>query len=250
MKRKIFYLFFILLLGTLTFSQDLNKIIDCSIKASGGKENLAKINSIHLTGKVISMGMTLPINIYMKKPDKLRFETIFQGNKIVQIVNGKKGWMINPLLSPEPKEMDKSTLKMTKDQFSNLSFISNFKKLGYTAKYIGKVDVEGGDAYKLEFTKKGREPLYFYIDTDSCIPIKSDFSVKKGNNKISGSIFFSNYKKVNGVYFPFSIRVKSGRMEQNIVFTSIKINENLSDTLFEVKGMKKTKEGDVKNEKK
>ncbi len=247
MKRRSFLIFLVFIMGFFAFSQSLNEILDCTIKAYGGKEALNKVKDIHLVGKVVSMGVELPMEIYIKNPNKIRVEVKFQGNKIIQVFDGKKGWSINPMISPEPKEMDKKNVEQI-ENYNSINFFTEYKKLGFTATYVGTEDLEGAEAYKIKFVKKGREPFYFFIDKESCIPVKIDVSTKRGNSVLKGSIYFSNYKKVEGVYFPFSVRMVMGKMESNVVFSSIKVNENISDSLFEIKE-KKGEKGDSKNEK-
>jgi hypothetical protein len=84
---------------------------------------LDKINNfktIKITAKTSMMGMDMPMEMWMKNPNKIKSVTSFNGQEIVQVFDGEKGYMINPMAgSNTPVEM---TSEQIKDALRNNMF--------------------------------------------------------------------------------------------------------------------------------
>lgn len=222
--------FFVFVLSS-AFSQTVDEIIAKNLQSKGGIEKLKALKSLKMIGKVSVQGMETPMVMYFKRPNLMRQETEFQGQKIIAFFDGEKAWTINPFMgSGEPMEITGNQAESIKEQADFEGSFVDYKEKGIKIELLGKEDVEGTPAYKLKvINKDGKEAIY-YLETNSCLEIKV---VSTGD--IQASVFFSDYKEVDGLKFPFSIHSSGGpRGEAQIIFEVIELNPELDDSLFKV----------------
>jgi hypothetical protein len=124
-----------LLAFTLINAQSLDDIVK-KYSVANKQDKLAGISTIKLTAKMSMMGMEMPIVIWMKNPNKIKSVTTMNGQDIVQVFDGEKGWLINPMAGSDPVEMTPEQVK----QALNQSLFQN-KLAGYLKD--GKLTLEG-----------------------------------------------------------------------------------------------------------
>ncbi len=201
-----------------------------------GVENLKQVQTMIQYGHFDLMGNTMSRITYLKRPNKMRNEMEMRGTKIITAFDGQKGWMINPFSgSSDPQPMDSITIANLQDQLSFEGLLYDYKDKGYTATYEGTEDVEGTEAYVIHLQKKDKD-VWYYLDTETFIPIKQRASATINGRKIEQETYFSNYQQIEGIAFPFLTIVKSnsnGPTSQiQMVTDSIKLNVPLADSLF------------------
>src|SRR5580692_3300251 len=82
-----------------------DQIVQKHVEALGGLAKLNAIQSLVVTGKASILGQTeAPLTIQIKRPNLMRLEIAFQGQKIVQAFDGVTAWTINPMISSQPKQ--------------------------------------------------------------------------------------------------------------------------------------------------
>ncbi len=236
MKKKVsLFLIFLLIVG-LAYSITLQEILKKNYEARGGLDKLKGIKTLYLEGKMVNtqQNAEMPIKMWYKIPNKMRFEIEMMGKKIVQAYDGEKAWWIMPFLGPEPKLMPEEQAKSFKDQLNSFSPLVDYEKRGIKIEYVGKDDLEGTEVYKLKLTYKSGKVAYYYLDADSGIELMSEAFVSRGGEERKVQSIFSDYKEVNGVYFPFTIETKSGDMTAgSMTFSKILVNKDFPDSIFE-----------------
>jgi outer membrane lipoprotein-sorting protein len=110
----------------------------------------------------------------------------------------------------------------------------DYKEKGHQIEYAGKEDVEGTPAHKLKVTKKNGDVVNVYIDAESYMEIKDAGKVKVRGQEIEGQTLFGDFKKVDGVVYPFSIEQKSsgGPGGMTITISKIEINPTVDASRF------------------
>ncbi|MCU0461929.1 MAG: hypothetical protein MUF36_07950, partial [Bacteroidales bacterium] len=69
-------------------------------------DKVGSLKTIKITGSMDMMGQAIPVEIWMKNPDKVKSVTSVNGQEIIQAFDGVKGYSINPMMgSSEPVEM-------------------------------------------------------------------------------------------------------------------------------------------------
>ncbi|WP_394749240.1 hypothetical protein [Spongiimicrobium salis] len=228
-------------------AQNAEKILKTYTKKSGGQKNWDKINSMQVEGtaKLISQGgMELPFKRIMKKDGKQITSLEINGMDYISIAyDGTIAWGSNAQMEAEEKDAD-----MTKNTIlSRFDFPypgHNWKSNGFKAEYISKVTINDISTYKLKLTKRpqwvaGKEIeniLFLYIDTLRYLPVLSESKVvaKGPNQGRMMKSYFSDYKAVDGYWYPFTVTMKYGEETFQVLKTSrLEWNPKIVDTVFQ-----------------
>lgn len=217
--KKLFLLLAIIFFQV-AYSQSGKEIIESNIERSGGLVNWKTLNSVQLEGKVI-LGIKdeYPITIFQQRPNLTKtLITIGKKATIIEGYDGKKGYAMNYATNKLQEYPNYQA-----ENFDN-DFI-DFESKGFKAEYLGKEKV--GDVYchKVELTKNVNKTVYFF-DTTTFMLLKE---VKKDE-----TMYYSDYKKVGNLMFPFRIESNSEKKDGDYVmlFTKILTNKVLADNAF------------------
>jgi outer membrane lipoprotein-sorting protein len=234
--------FFLLGITSISYSQNVDEIINSYYETIGGK-NWDAVNGMRMTANLDQEGMIIPIEVVQMKDGRSYTKVTFNGNTmIVDAFDGKTSWGINwmTMLPEESPAEDSENERRTAGEFPDA--LLNYKDLGYTATLLGSEKIEGTDCNKIKLEKKtelieGKElpsTEYYYLDKESNVPVMMESEINSGEmkGKISQTKF-SDYQEVNGVYFPFSTTqgLKDGE-SQTIQFEKIEVNPTVDDSIF------------------
>jgi outer membrane lipoprotein-sorting protein len=240
MKKHVVFIILILFFwGALLFSETLEEILAKNYQTRGGLEKLKAIKTVKVEGKMVMtmQNMEIPITMWIKKPDKMRMDASYMGKKVVVAYDGKKAWMINPMMgSEDPQELPEERTKEMSQQVDSLFPLLDYKEKGHQLEYLGKEDMEGTEVYKLKMTKTDDKVFHFYLDTETGIELKISTYTKVQDKDTLVETLMVDYKEVDGIMIPFSFESKVAGMEQGqkIVFTSFKQNVTLEDSFFQM----------------
>jgi outer membrane lipoprotein-sorting protein len=243
-KVSVVMLTVLLLFGVSLFSETLDEILAKNYETRGGLDKLKAIKTTRIKGKLVQsmMNMDMPLEMWYKKPNKLRIESTFQGRKIVQGYDGKVVWWIMPFLGTEDaQEMPKEQAKEIKDIADSMDPLVDYKEKGHTLELVGKEDMEGTEVYKLKLTKKDKVEEFYYLDVETGIELKMSKYVKRGENEILVETYFGDYKEVDGIMMAFQMETKANNQTaMNMTFSEIKFNEPIDDKIFPMPPKKET----------
>lgn len=214
--------------------QTADEVVGKFVAARGGMEKLKAIQSVEMKFKANQQGLEFPGKMDLKRPGKLRLEMTIQGKTMVQGYDGKTAWMIMPFLgSLDPQIMSADEAKEVIEQADIDGPMVDAKEKGNTVELLGKEDVEGSPAYKLKVTLKNGDISYAYIDTETALEVKETNKRKQQASEIEVDSYFSNYKAVNGVLFPFMIENKvQGKSVGQFTVDDIAANVAIDDGAF------------------
>jgi outer membrane lipoprotein-sorting protein len=242
MKIKLILFIAIFLLGSMAcWAQEakLDDILSAYYKAIG-IEKMKDWQTITGTGKLIGQGMENSVKFYIKRPGKVRVEVEVQGNKMIQVFDGKQGWSIIPWSgSSDPQDMTADDIKGMKNQADIEGTLYNWKEKGHKAELIGKEDFEGSAVYKIKLTKADGDIETYFIDAENYVPLKMAAIVKIQGNETESECYFSNYSEFNGVLMAKTNTNKyKGQTVSTMQLDKMEVNLPVSDSLF-VKPVKK-----------
>jgi hypothetical protein len=104
----------------------------------------------------------------------------------------------------------------------------DYKEKGNTVEYLGHDTVDGDDVYRLKVTLKNGDIVYYYLDPDTYIEIRTERQQFIRGAVRESQTDLGSYKQVNGVFFPFSISSgPKGRPEQKGTVTIQKMEANV-----------------------
>jgi outer membrane lipoprotein-sorting protein len=234
MKRLITTLIalFLILSNGIVQAQSLDDILEKHFKAIGHEKLLEKQTYI-IKANINQMGMDLPMLMKIKRPNKFRMEMDMQGQKMVQVFDGDKGWLVAPWMSPEPQALEGPQLKQALAQADIDGELYNYTEKGHTADLIGKVMVDDKEAYRIKLTSDDGTVKNYYINADNYLvtKVKSKVSVQGQEAEIEQNM--SEYEEIGGVMIARKIESKSPMGTQVITFQEISFDGKIDDSIFE-----------------
>lgn len=235
MKKYLLLIAALLLVtgGTL-ISQTLEEVLAEHFSATG-QDNMLKVNSQKVTGKVIQSGLEIPFIQYAKRPGKVRLEASIQGLTLIQTFNGTEGWVINPFAGvTTPQPMTEDQLRSIKYQADSDGMLWNWKEKGYTVTLEGQEDMEGTSCYKIKLVTEPGDVFTFWIDADTYILLRQNTKMTVMGNESENDTYFSNYSMVEGIAMPGKAESKmQGQLVMTMIFEKMELNPGLEDTIFD-----------------
>ena len=227
-------------------AQTAEELVSKNIEAKGGMAAIKAISSLRKTGKLETQGFALVILLrFDQKPQNLvRQSTSIEGMTQVKAYDGNEGWQIDPFQGRrDPERMADDDTRSLVEGFDFYGPLVDYEKKGSKVEYLGHAMVDGDDALRLKVTLKNGDLFNYYLDPDTYLEIRVERQLF-----IRGSVHESynnlgSYKKVNGVYFPFSMESGSPRNPgpgDKITFTKIEANVEIPDAEFKMPAPAKT----------
>ncbi len=220
-------------------AQKTSDIIEKWIKASGGRKVLEGIKDTTFSGltKIIQMDLSGVVTFYHKEPNKLRQDLELMGMVMTSAFDGETAWQVNPQTG-DTEELSDEYLEQAKREalgFGNSSILYP-EKFGITFAYKGKEKIEDKDYIVLEQTFSDGKKTTFHIDPRTYLTYKTKgTALNQMGVEAEQEAFYSDYKKVDGVMFPHSVKIFQDG-EEFIIFTvtEVSFNSGLNDSLFKM----------------
>lgn len=224
-------------------AQSVQSVLDRMIEAMGGRKVMGAVKDMTVTGsmEMVQMGLTAPITVYQKEPNKLRVDldlsALQAGLNFTQAYDGTKGWGTNQQTLAIEEFSEALTKAISHQAIGNDAFLDP-KKLGITYALKPSAELEGRNYIVLERTLADGHQSTFYVDAGTYLIYKT---VTSNTDQTSGGLvevesYSTDYRKVGGMMIAFSARVLSGGAEsQRITIATVTFNSNLDDALFVMK---------------
>jgi outer membrane lipoprotein-sorting protein len=232
MKKIIF-----LLLGLISFSLLNAQSIDEIVKKytiANKLDKVASIKTVKVTGHISMMGSELPMTIWMKNPNKIKSVTSFQGQDMIQVYDGQKGYVVNPMTgSAEPKEMTQEEILQT--QRSNIfqNYLDAYLKKGQLT-LDGEETVNNSPAFRVKAALEGGTNIVFFIDKNTYILVKISSTVTNGGMTVDVNSFPTDYKEIKGLFIPMKTTTSAQGMEMAMEFTLVEVDIPIDDSVFTI----------------
>jgi hypothetical protein len=228
MKKVIFILAGLIIISVLN-AQSLEEIVK-KYTAANKLDKLSSLKTIKITGNMSMMGMQMPMTLWMKNPNKIKTVTSMNGQDMIQVYDGVKGFTVNPMTgSSVPKEMTAEEIKQTirSNMFQN--YMATFLKNGQLT-LAGDETVDNKPAYKLKATVEGGTVIDLFIDKASYLMVK----VSTTSSAMSFDSFPTDYTETNGFIIPMKTRTTAQGMEFVMNFTKVEVDTPMDDSIFTV----------------
>ncbi len=235
MKKTLLLLAsFLLFTGGSIISQTLEEVLAEHFSVTG-QDNLLKVNTQKVIGKMIQSGLEIPFVQYAKRPGKVRVEATLQGMTLIQTYNGTEGWVINPFAGvTTPQPMTEDQLKSMKYQADSDGMLWNWAEKGYKVTLEGQEDMEGTSCYKIKLVTEPGDIFTFWIDADTYILLRQNAKIMVMGNESENDTYFSNYTMLDGIAMPGKAETKmQGQLLMTLIFEKMELNQELEDTLFD-----------------
>ena len=181
------------------------------------------------------MGMDMPMEMWMKNPDKIKTVTSFNGQQIISVFDGVKGYQVNPMTgSTTPVEMTPDQVYQTQNSNIFQNYMLNYLKKGQLA-LEGEENVNDKPAFKIKASLEGGNIVYMFIDKGTYLLAKTSTTTNQGGTAITVDSYPTNYSEVNGVMLPMKTTSSASGMEIVMTFDKVEVNIPMDDSIFTIK---------------
>jgi outer membrane lipoprotein-sorting protein len=218
----------------------VDEIVTNHLNAKGGADKLRAIKSVKTSGKVSGPSGTAPVLSWAKRPNMMRREITVEGQAIVVGFDGTTVWAINPMMGSgsKPQEVTGPQAEMTKqdaDEFD--SVLLDYKEKGHKVELIGAETIDGVKLYHLMVTKKNGNVRHIYLNAETWLEARILMPVERGGIKGEVAVDFANYKQVEGITVPLSIRQSfGGQPVAELTVEKVEFNVPIEDSFFKMPG--------------
>ena len=200
-------------------------VLDNYIKAIGGEKAVASVKTIAMLGSTTIPQAPSPLTFTNKidSKGKIMVEIAMGPMSLMkQVVNEKGAYIVQ---QGQRKNVEGEALAEMKASATPFEELQLAKKTGLAISGIESIN--GNDAYAIQ---NGTTTLYY--DTKSGLKLAESKTVEQGENKMTQTTNFGDYREVKGLKVPFNI-IQNVGFELDIKMSEVKINEGVSDADFE-----------------
>jgi hypothetical protein len=234
MKHYLTVTIVILAMFSMAYAQDptLDDLLSKHYKAMG-IEKLQMVNTIIMTGSIVQQD-AMPVKIIRMRPDKYLMEFDIQDITTYQAFDGQTAWWTTPWTgNPKPQVMPDERAKDMKSKADFDGLLFNWKEKGHTLELLGSDTVGESLAYKLKIIKKDGGVEYYFMDVKESIILKRMYYRTVRGQEIAIEIFYSDYRPVQGVLFPYKQDTHYGGQPYNsLQFDAIELNKPIDVQSF------------------
>ncbi len=237
MKTGILSITLLLFLPLAAAAQTADEIVKKVLDARGGAEKIKSVQSERVSGHVsFSRGMEGTFVVELKRPLKMHVEISIEGQTIIRVYDGKSsGWTINPFLeNKDVQPLSSEDLKNISDESDFDGPLMDYKSKGNQIELVGKENLDDKPVYRLKLTNKNGDVRFYFFDASSFLLLRWEGIRKTADQEIPWESFFSDFREIKGLKYPFRIEQGSPGTEirQTLTAEKIEIDPQIDDSRF------------------
>ncbi len=195
--------------AALASAQTAEELVAKNLQAKGGVEKIKAIKSLRMSGRFQQGSFTAQVGRLAMAPDFIRESITIQGMTQVQAYDGSTGWQISPFQGRKtPELLGEDDLRDLTEEADFYGPLVDYKEKGNTVEFLGHDTVDGDDALRLKVTLKNGDIVYYYLDPDTFLEIRTEKQQHVRGAVRETRTDIGSYKQVNGVYYPFSLETE------------------------------------------
>jgi hypothetical protein len=211
----------------------VDQILDHYVQAVGGKDAIQKVTSRDMKGTLENSddGTTSPAEIFAKAPNKyLAVVNPGDGGETLEGWNGEKGWGKDPDSGlHDTEKAEQIAAKRDYDFYREIRLKELFPKMALS----GKMKVDDRDAFIVEAISPDGATEKLYFDGETGLLVRRDFErVTIDDGIVLYEVDYDDYKDVDGLKLPSTVRRKTPDYTLTYRFTEIKQNVPVDDAKF------------------
>jgi hypothetical protein len=216
----------------------VDDIVAKHLAARGGREALAAIRTVRMTGHAIAgPGREAVVRREIARPGRIRTEFVFQGTTGVYVWDGAAGWRVSPLdgrFEAEPLPAEEAAAAA--EQADIEGPLVDWKAKGHRVERVGTATLPGGPAHELKVTLKSGEERRVFVDAATGLVVRTETPRRLRGQEVTLETVFGDYRRVGAVSFPHLIEIGArGRARRlRIVVDSVETNVPVDDARFQM----------------
>jgi len=217
-------------------AQTVDEIVARHVAARGGREALAAVRTLRMTGRATAgPGRQAIVRREIARPGRIRTEFVFQGTTGVYAWDGSAGWRVSPLdgrLEPEPLPAEDAAAAA--EQADIEGPLVDWKTKGHAVELVGREAQPGGPAHRLKVTLRSGAVRHVWVDAATDLVVRTESTRRLRGREVLLETVFGDYRETAGVAFARSIETGvPGRPRRlRVVVESVEVNPVLDDARF------------------
>jgi hypothetical protein len=210
-----------------------DQILAKYVEALGGQAAIDRMKTLVMKGTYVGFNaMSLPYEVDLAAPDKFYINVTAQQGTIERGFDGKAGW------EKGPRGVNELTNPVLDDLKSTFLFYRNIKlKEQFPRFRVGRKDKIGDrDVILVNGTTADNRREQLFFDAETGLLLRRISYIETPIGVIPNQIDFEDYRDVDGVKVPFTVKVSS--VEPGLVstrkYTEIKLNVPVDDSKFKM----------------
>jgi photosynthetic reaction center cytochrome c subunit len=170
------------------------------VKATGGAAAIEKITSRVMKGTIDFGGMSLPIDIFAKDPEKRISFTHMAGGDNITAFNGHEGWLGmpgRPLREMHGSDLDGAAID------ADLHLATHLKQMFSEMQVQGTEKVGDHEAYLVVGQQAGKPPIQLYFDAQTGLLVRLVRFGETALGRMPTQIDYADYREADGVKIPY-----------------------------------------------
>ena len=208
----------------------VDQILERYIRAVGGKQALTKVKTRKRSGEVEVAGLRGTFQIFEAAPDN----QLLTGSlpppvgSVSQAFDGTNGWVKNQNGVFEMRGEGAAQAKQEANFYADIKLNEQFTKMTVTG-----IEREGSrEFYVIEATRPAGTSERLFFDVHSGFLVRRSWITPTFFGALPNSTDFDNYKKVGGIWLPFTVRrLRGGTMLVQYI-SEYKLNVPMDDAIF------------------
>jgi outer membrane lipoprotein-sorting protein len=223
-----------LLVFTMLNAQTLDEIVK-KYSVANKLDKVASLSTVKITAKMSMMGMDMKMEMWMKNPNKIKTITTVNGQDMISVFDGVKGYSINPMMgSNDPVEMTPEQVKQTLNSSLFQNTLVQYLKNGQLS-LEGEEKVNEKPAFKIKASLDGGNTTYMFLDKGTFLLVKTSSTVNQGGQLVTVDTYPTDYTETNGFLLPMKTTISGGGMEISMTFDKVEVNVPMEDSIFKIK---------------
>ena len=211
-----------------------DEIIGKYVTAIGGQANIDKVKSRTLTGSSTNgAGTPIPFEILQAAPNKFYIRATLDQGTFERGFDGQVGWEKSARGVRQLNSLEVSRLQGSINLWGNLKLKEQYTRL----RTIGRDKVGDRDTYVILGTRSETESERLFFDVETGLLLRRITYLRTMVGTIPEQYDFEDYRDVDGVKLPFTIRVSSvdaGNPVATRTFSNMKLNAPADDSKFKM----------------
>lgn len=193
-----------------------SQIVDKYVAAVGGRSMIGKFSSRHTVAEMNmpAMGMTMTMDVYQARPNKLFSKMNMQGMEITSGYDGTVAWTNNPMTGPRILSGPELNETMTRSSFdANLDMAAQFP----TMQTVGERTVAGSPCWDVRMVSASGVEARNCFDKQTGLLVASVSKQRSPQGEMEVEAVFSDYQDYDGLKMPS--KTTMSMMGQQVVTT-------------------------------
>jgi len=214
----------------------VDSLVDSHIEARGGHDAWSQVQAIRFTGQMdLGQEVAVPYSLEQRVPGQMRLEFDFGGQAVIQVTDGREGWVLQPFKGVgTPREMSVTERQSAIDTADPRGLLFDHAARGHDIDYVGTVQLDSGPAHQLQVTLESGAVRQVYLDAESRLDVAMDTTRIIGKQELVVRTTYSGWAQSGDLLIPRRQVTRTEGDDQShwLTIGTVQVNPELADDHF------------------